>query len=142
MLQPSDEIILKQRGISKVQIENQLQNYITGFPFLEIRSAASINNGISYISPESQHKLLNEWELYQQSKASVLKFVPASGAASRMFKDLFSFLEKDEDNPSTDFEKKNYQTVRCVRGYNFVMERILTLLHIRRGRRYTRLRSR
>ena len=122
MLQPSDEIILKQRGISKVQIENQLQNFITGFPFLEIRSAASINNGISYISPESQHKLLNEWELYQQSKASVLKFVPASGAASRMFKDLFSFLEKDEDNPSTDFEKKFFHEIENFAFYDDLNE--------------------
>ena len=66
MLLPSDESILKQRGITKQQIENQLLSFVNGFPFLEIRSAASINNGITVIPAENQHKLLNEWEIYQQ----------------------------------------------------------------------------
>ena len=111
MLLPSDESILKQRGITNQQIENQLLSFVNGFPFLEIRSAASINNGITVIPAENQHKLLNEWEIYQQSDAVVLKFVPASGAASRMFKDLFSFLEKDENTPSSDFEKKFFDEI-------------------------------
>ncbi|MHB9054545.1 MAG: DUF4301 family protein [Paludibacteraceae bacterium] len=118
MLQPSDEIILKQRGISKQQIENQLKSFVTGFPFLEIRGAASINNGITGISSENKQKYLNEWEKYQQSDASVLKFVPASGAASRMFKDLFSFLEKDENIPSTDFEKKFFNEIKKFAFYD------------------------
>lgn len=118
MLQPSDEIILKQRGISKQQIENQLKSFVTGFPFLEIRGAASINNGITDISSENKQKYLDEWEKYQQSGASVLKFVPASGAASRMFKDLFSFLEKNENVPSTDFEKTFFNKIEKFAFYD------------------------
>ncbi len=118
MLLPSDETILKERGISKQQIESQLQNFVTGFPFLEIRSAASINNGITIIQPENQQKLLEEWETYRLSDAEVLKFVPASGAASRMFKDLFSFLEKDDNSPSTEFEKKFFSDIRKFAFYD------------------------
>ena len=122
MLLPSDESILKQRGITKQQIENQLLSFVNGFPFLEIRSAASINNGITVIPAENQHKLLNEWEIYQQSDAVVLKFVPASGAASRMFKDLFSFLEKDENTPSSDFEKKFFDEISHFAFYDDLNE--------------------
>ena len=122
MLLPSDESILKQRGITNQQIENQLLSFVNGFPFLEIRSAASINNGITGIPAENQHKLLNEWEIYQQSDAVVLKFVPASGAASRMFKDLFSFLEKDENTPSSDFEKKFFDEISHFAFYDDLNE--------------------
>lgn len=37
---------------------------------------------------------------------------------------LFAYHGRWNTLNSTDFEKKNYQTVRCVRGYNFVMDRI------------------
>ena len=122
MLLPSDGSILKQRGITNQQIENQLLSFVNGFPFLEIRSAASINNGITGIPAENQHKLLKEWEIYQQSDAVVLKFVPASGAASRMFKDLFSFLEKDENTPSSDFEKKFFDEISHFAFYDDLNE--------------------
>ena len=122
MLQPSDEKILLQRGISKQQIETQLNNFVTGFPYLEIKSAASINKGISPVSSENKKKYLEEWEAYQQSSASVLKFVPASGAASRMFKDLFSFLEKDDTTPTSDFEKKFFDEIRKFAFYDDLNE--------------------
>lgn len=99
MFTPSDEITLQKLGISKQQIEEQVQNFIKGFPFLEIRSAAAINHGISRLSDDDNMKYLAEWENYLKSDADVLKFVPASGAASRMFKDLFSFLESENTQP-------------------------------------------
>ena len=40
-----------------------------------------------------------------------MKFVPASGAASRMFKDMFAFLNADYDVPTTDFEKKYFDRI-------------------------------
>ena len=42
---------------------------------------------------------------FTQTDKVVVKFVPASGAASRMFKNLFEFLGADYDEPQTDFEK-------------------------------------
>ena len=103
---------MQKRGISKSQIEEQLNNFITGFPFLEIRSAASVNNGLFRLSDEDKAKYSAQWEEYLSSNADVLKFVPASGAASRMFKDLFAFLDSGDTRPKGDFEKKFFDEIK------------------------------
>ena len=54
---------------------------------------------------------LKEWDNYCAGDNAILKFVPASGAASRMFKDLFSFLSADYDVPTNDFEKKFFENI-------------------------------
>ena len=107
----NDEITLKRKGISLHQIEEQLNCFKTGFPFLIIKNAASIGNGIIKPSDDDKNNYLNTWENYLKTEASVLKFVPASGAASRMFKDLFEFLEKENNVPSSDFEKKFFTDI-------------------------------
>ena len=106
MFSPNDEVILEKRGITTKQIEEQLHSFVTGFPYLEIKSAAEIGSGIVQVSEGEINNFLTEWENYLQSEATILKFVPASGAASRMFKDLFEFLEKDATEPENAFEKK------------------------------------
>ncbi len=116
MLLPSDDKILEMRGVSPAQIEEQLENFRTGFPFLEIRSAAAIDNGILRV--EDNSKFLTAWDEYLGAGADVLKFVPASGAASRMFKDLFSFLEGDNDTPATDFEKSFFEEIKSFAFYD------------------------
>ena len=118
MLLPSDEITLKERGISRQQIEEQLQRFTTGFPFLEIKSAASIGSGLIRLSDEEQQKYLAEWENFLKTNAGVLKFVPASGAASRMFKDLFSFLDSEDDRPEGSFEKKFFEEIEKFAFYD------------------------
>jgi len=104
MLTTNDAKILTKKGISAEQIEEQLKSFATGFPFLEIRSAAEPGKGIVQVTDEKAESLLSEWESYLNTSAAILKFVPASGAASRMFKDLFEFLEKDEKEPHNAFE--------------------------------------
>ncbi|NLI72561.1 MAG: DUF4301 family protein [Bacteroidales bacterium] len=118
MLLPSDEISLQQRGISKQQIEEQLQSFVTGFPFLKIKGAASIGNGLIHLSEDEQQKYLAEWEDFQQTDASVLKFVPASGAASRMFKALFAFLDSEDEKPEGSFEKKFFDGIEKFAFYD------------------------
>ena len=44
-------------------------------------------------------------------EGKVLKFVPASGAASRMFKNLFEFLDGASDTPDNDFIKKFFSQI-------------------------------
>ena len=112
MLQPSDEITLQKRGISSLQIEEQLKSFVTGFPFLDIQYAAENGKGIVQVSAEEIVAVLNEWESYLSTDASIIKFVPASGAASRMFKDLFEFLEKEGEGPSNAFEKKFFDEIQ------------------------------
>ena len=61
---------------------------------------------------------LNTWNDYLNSGGEVLKFVPASGAASRMFKNLFEFLSADYDMPQTSFEKNFFERIKDFAFYD------------------------
>ena len=106
MLTKSDLSFIKAKGISEEVILEQLKAFETGFPFLKIISAASPDKGITILSEEQISSCLKTWEEYLQTDASILKFVPASGAASRMFKDLFEFLDGDSAIPVKPAEIK------------------------------------
>ena len=90
---PSDLAQLEARGISLEKAEKQLQSFATGFPELDIVSAASVGNGVLNPSEDEIDAYVKAWQDYLNEGHTVLKFVPASGAASRMFKDLFEYLE-------------------------------------------------
>ena len=75
-------------------VENQLDGFRNGFPFLRIENAAAVGNGILCCTEEEKVRYIAVWEDYlAKEQGRVVKFVPASGAASRMFKDLFEFIE-------------------------------------------------
>ena len=107
MLTQEDKALLAKKGISEEQIAAQLACFEKGFPFLKLEAAASIGNGIVATSDSERDVYIKAWEAYKNEGGHVVtKFVPASGAASRMFKNLFEFLGADYDEPTTDFEKK------------------------------------
>lgn len=112
MLTTEDKEILKKKGISEAQVEQQLKKFETGFPFLKLKDAASVENGgILRLDEDLCKQYIDEWQTYQQEAHRITKFVPASGAASRMFKNLFEFLEAAYDQPQTDFEKKFFAEI-------------------------------
>lgn len=111
MLSKADQEFLSKKGISVQQVTEQLQTFKTGFPFLPIKSAATIGNGIIAPSQEETDAYLQAWDSYCAEGHSILKFVPASGAASRMFKDLFAFLSAEYDVPTNDFEKNFFANI-------------------------------
>ncbi|MDR0830301.1 MAG: DUF4301 family protein, partial [Prevotellaceae bacterium] len=85
------------KGISADVVEKQLQGFRNGFPFLKIDKAAAVGNGILRFTDEEKTHNIAVWEEYlAKGKGKILKFVPASGAASRMFKDLFEILNSDD----------------------------------------------
>ena len=106
MISKADQAFLVKKGISEQQVAEQLQTFKTGFPFLPIEAAATIDKGSVAPSQQEIDDYLKAWDAYCAAGNKILKFVPASGAASRMFKDLFSFLSAEYDAPTTDFEKK------------------------------------
>ncbi|HUX53858.1 MAG TPA: DUF4301 family protein [Williamwhitmania sp.] len=87
----SDLDQLKQNGISPEKLETQLTNFEKGFPFMEIVAPATVGNGIMSINDSAR---VNSIERYKRYGGARLKFVPASGAATRMFKDLFECLDE------------------------------------------------
>lgn len=105
MIQESDLNQLTAKGISEEQVEEQLAIFEKGFPYLEITGSASVGNGITVIPADKQPAYLTAWDKYLAGQHKIMKFVPASGAASRMFKDLFAFLNAPYEEPTTDAEK-------------------------------------
>ena len=111
MLTQQDIKQLAQKGISEQQIETQLGQFKTGFPFLKLEAAAAIGRGIVAPAKDEGKKFVEAWQRYKAAGKRVVKFVPASGAASRMFKDVFAFVDADYDKPTTPFEEKYFDNI-------------------------------
>ena len=87
----------KSKGISEEKILQQIEHFKTGFPFMHLASAATTKYGLIALSEKDEKEYLDQFN-GQFENLKVIKFVPASGAASRMFKHLFEFAEKYENN--------------------------------------------
>ena len=98
-LSPKDLEQLDSKGISKEKVNNQIQTFKEGIPFVQLSQAAVVGNGILRFSEKKQLDLLQYFE-DNRKELELLKFVPASGAASRMFKAMFNFL--DSYDPSKE----------------------------------------
>ncbi|MDE7181074.1 MAG: DUF4301 family protein [Muribaculaceae bacterium] len=114
---------LQEKGITEEKLTEQLEMLREGFPFLKIERAATPGHGISVMSPEMQMGAIRCWDEFLAKGGRVMKMVPASGAASRMFKDLFAFLNGKSDKPDNDFIKKFFDHIEEFAFYerlNFV----------------------
>lgn len=97
MFRPEDVTLLEKRGVSVADAEAQISRFVNGFPYLKIDSAATVGKGIARLTPEQEAEAVARWRRYLKDGGEVLKFVPASGAASRMFKALFGYIDGDTD---------------------------------------------
>lgn len=127
MLSQTDLKQIADKGISESQINAQLEEFKTGFPYLKLEAAASIGHGILAPSEEERAALISAWEGYKAEGHDIVKFVPASGAASRMFKDVFAFLDAEYDTPQTDFEKMYFDNI-----HNFAFFSLLNDMCVKR----------
>lgn len=105
MMTIEDKALLEKKGITEAQVSEQLACFQKGFPYLRLDKAASVEKGILVLDEEERKDFLAEWDAYKDLNKTIVKFVPASGAASRMFKNLFEFLSADYSIPTTDFER-------------------------------------
>ena len=85
---------LKENEISLDIVEKQIEDFKKGYPFSNILRAAIPDAGISVLD---QNEISDKVSVYEDALPvkDIVKFVPASGAASRMFKKLFEFLDSD-----------------------------------------------
>lgn len=119
MLTHEDKELLAKKGISEEKIAEQLACFEKGFPFLKLSAAASVENGGIMKADEKEcEQYLAAWDAYKVGDKKIVKFVPASGAASRMFKNMFEFLGAEYDKPTTDFEKKFFDHIHDFAFYN------------------------
>lgn len=80
---------LKEHGLSEEQVLQQLETFKQGIPCISIKAPATLDNGIQSLSEKDLQDYITTFE---SSRAKKVKFVPASGAATRMFRDLHHFL--------------------------------------------------
>lgn len=111
MLNANDLKQLASKGISEEQVVKQLENFAKGFPFLELEASASVEKGVMVIQKDEQAAYMDAWDEYLTQNKKIVKFVPASGAASRMFKNLFEFLSATYDIPTSEFEKYFFENI-------------------------------
>ncbi len=118
MLSQQDLKQIAQKGITEEQIKIQLEEFKTGFPFLKIEAAAGIGQGIIRLDEDARKSYVNDWNTYKKEGHKIVKFVPASGAASRMFKDMFAFLDAPYDVPTTPLEKQYFDNIEKFAFYD------------------------
>ncbi len=93
MFKSEDISQIAAHGSQTEVIRQQIENFKAGFPFLKLTEAASNYHGIIKLSESEIQKYISIFEEKNSKELELLKFVPASGAATRMFKSLFSALD-------------------------------------------------
>jgi hypothetical protein len=114
-LNPKDLDQIRQKGIDPDQIERQLGYFRKGFPYIQLIEPATVGNGIMLIEANELDELVEEFD-ERRHDYDIIKFVPASGAASRMFKHLFEFTQSFQGSAEevatvmsqTDFNSVGY----------------------------------
>lgn len=101
MFTPNDISQIEARGLSLADVERQIENFRNGFPALPVVRAAAGGDGVKQLDAET----VAEREAYYNNSLKnikTIKFVPASGAATRMFKELFEYVNDDKRTPGID----------------------------------------
>lgn len=110
-LEETDIRTLESKGITIEKLEEELRMLKEGFPFLRIEAPAVPGHGISSLTPELEEGAIKCWDEFLAAGGAVMKMVPASGAASRMFKDIFAFVNGKKDKPDTDFMRSFFGNI-------------------------------
>ncbi len=131
---------IEERGLTLEKVVSQVETFKKGIPFIKLERPCAIGDGITVIEKRSLHNLK---EIYLKAALSgrVMKFIPASGASSRMFKLLLSFNDRyekiDIKHISAKAEKGDseygafYQFIREIRKLPFYKD--LKLLMSKKG---------
>ena len=92
---------IAEHGLSAQQVELQLENFRRGFPQLNVVRAASPGDGVQVLDAAQADAAVKRYD-EAAGRLGVVKFVPASGAATRMFKELFEFVNEGKRGPGID----------------------------------------
>ena len=91
MFTPQDLKQIADHGLTPERVEEQVENFRRGFPFLKVVRAASPGDGVLVLDGVEVDAAVARYDA-AVAGLRVVKFVPASGAATRMFKELFEFV--------------------------------------------------
>jgi hypothetical protein len=101
MFTPTDLDQIAQQGTTPAAVQQQIQHFIDGFPFLHVIRAATVGDGIIRVAEEQLTAYIRQYD-EQAPDLALMKFVPASGAATRMFKSLFAALDGKQDKATDE----------------------------------------
>ncbi|MDR6299536.1 DUF4301 family protein [Mesonia maritima] len=99
-----DQKQINEENLTTTQLLNQLETFKSGIPPINLIISATLKNGIISITEEEKEKFISYFDS-EKKELKLVKFVPASGAATRMFKKVFNFLEE------LTSEKKPFQKI-------------------------------
>lgn len=83
---------IESKGLTLQRVNEQIELFSMGLPFINLKDNATLEHGILKITEEKRQHYVDYYD-DKRDQISILKFVPASGAATRMFKFLFQFLK-------------------------------------------------
>lgn len=109
---------IEAHGLAVSEVERQLRLFKNGVPFIQLDRPATAGDGILRLSEQQQQALAGHFdELLDNRMTRVMKFVPASGAASRMFRDLETVLNTYD---SIDENVLNQEDKACAFAKTFI----------------------
>jgi hypothetical protein len=112
-----DIIQMQAHGIELSSAVEQMERFYKGFPFTKIIRPATIGDGILAFDSSSIDKYNSIYDS-DSIKYTIAKFVPASGAASRMFKDLYEYVDSTEEDLGKFPQAE--KTIRQISDFAFV----------------------
>lgn len=93
MLSQKDKEAISLRGISEATFLEQIEHLKKGIIPAKLVKPATPEYGIMVTTEKTRNYYINIYDDYSRDR-HIVKFVPSSGAASRMFKDLYACLEE------------------------------------------------
>ncbi len=126
-LNASDLLLLEKKGKTAERLEEELTMLAEGFPYLRIEAPATIGNGITAPEQSIKETALKIWNEFLGNGGKVMKMTPASGAASRMFKDLFAFANGKHSKPDNDFIKTFFDNIELFPFFRQLNRTVLRL---------------
>ncbi len=118
-LMPEDLRQIEDEGLTPDLIFSQLEKFRQGTTPVKLLRPCRSGDGIICLTEEMKQTLMAHYDATAQD-LEILKFVPASGAATRMFKDWFGLLERRE--PNSDEERALEHFAKTVRTYAFSVQ--------------------
>jgi hypothetical protein len=112
-LQDKDSKQLEEKGISKEELQSQINRFTEGVPAVEVLKHAGINDGIIRFNSSDINKFIEIYE--KKDDLEVIKFIPASGAATRMFRALHQFLSEvdvDDNDINEKLQLKDFKILQ------------------------------
>jgi hypothetical protein len=117
MFSNTDLIQIKKRGTHLEAISQQIENFKKGFPFANLIRPAIPGDGLKQFSADDLKGLISLYDRHSGER-KIIKFVPASGAASRMFQIIYNYTDAAKNpkmEPDELLKDKGFNSV-----YNFI----------------------